>query len=121
MAEISHPLFEREGVTLLATAVAGRLALSGELSGRMEWFAGALASTLPATGRITLDMAEFEVEDGVAMTHLINALRQQLRQGRGVTLDGASQLVAHNLYRIGLLDPASGLLLHNTREDEPYG
>lgn len=67
-----------------------------------------------------LDLAEFDIEDGVAATHAVNAVRLLCSRVPMLQIVAAPQVLAHNLYRTGLL--AEGVIeLKEMREDEAYG
>lgn len=70
--------------------------------------------------RIELDLADAEAGDGVGVAELVGLVSDALRAGGTVVLRSAPQIVAHNLYRVGLLEHP-GLILDATRQDEPYG
>jgi len=67
-----------------------------------------------------LDLAELELERGVELTRWVDAIRQHLREHRRVRICSCPQMLAHTLYKVGMLgDPR--LELVDTREEEPYG
>src|SRR5262249_43300605 len=75
---------------------------------------------IASTGIIVLDMSAFEVTDGVGVAAAINAIRRLLERTEKITLIAAPQLLAHNLYRVGMLADGRTELVA-TREEEPYG
>ena len=52
---------------------------------------------------------------------MVNALRALRRRCRRLVLVHAPQILAHNLYRVGMLDGEDAVELEAMREDEPYG
>lgn len=74
--------------------------------------------TQPAFSRV--DLSELDIEDGVAAAEAVNAIRLLHRRVDSLELVSAPQLLAHNLYRTGLLLDA-GIVLRAMREDEAYG
>lgn len=65
-------------------------------------------------------LSDADIDDGKTMAAFVALLKRALQNGAVLNLDGAPQLVAHNLYRIGF-HPHQNLYLTNMREDEPYG
>jgi anti-anti-sigma regulatory factor len=70
------------------------------------------------SGTIRLDLHGLDIDDGVAITIAVNALRQLSSRAAKLILIAAPQMLCHNLYRIGLLD-GDGIELIEMREDEP--
>jgi anti-anti-sigma regulatory factor len=100
---------------------AGALVLAGELmaddASRLEqWFH--LLALFETPQR--LELGELDIADGVAATHMLNIVRLLLNRCGQVTLVGSPQLLAHNLYRAGLLYEGCAITLLDMREDEPY-
>ncbi len=69
---------------------------------------------------IDVCLADVDALDGKAMATLVALIHDALLDGSRVTLRQAPQIVAHNLYRLDLLRHA-GLVLIETRVEEPYG
>lgn len=67
-----------------------------------------------------LDLADMEIEDGVAATYAVNAVRVMLSRVPRLCIESAPQVLAHNLYRTGLLS-GGNIELIAMREDEAYG
>jgi hypothetical protein len=111
-----------ERLTLAAdldvTVAEGRIGLHGEL--RQE-NAMALLQWLEAAAEIAvIEMDELDIADGVACTQAVNLIRLILMHRENLCIHGAPQVLAHNLYRTGLL--AEGrIVLQSMREDEAYG
>ncbi len=115
-------MIELQSLVIHAERQNGALLLAGELSGddaaRLErWFSRLELHETPAR----LELAELDIVDGVAATHMLNIVRLILHRCGQATLNGAPQLLAHNLYRAGLLFDGCAITLSDMREDEPYG
>ena len=67
-----------------------------------------------------LDMSALDITDGVGVTTMINAIRHLLERTNKVIIIAAPQMLAHNLYRVGMLAD-SRIELVDIREEEPYG
>ncbi len=85
---------------------AGLIGVEGEVG---ERGVAALAEALDLasqafSGPLTLDLGGLEIADGVAMAELITALRVLLARHGRLLLSPAPQLLAHTLYRVGLLE-----------------
>lgn len=94
------------------------LSLSGDLDRHngvvlLHWL-----EALPVISR--LDLAELDIVDGVAATHAVNAVRMLHSRASFLCIEHAPQVLAHNLYRTGLLMD-DGIVLEAMREDEAYG
>ena len=70
---------------------------------------------------VLIELYEFDILDGVAATAAVNAVRVLLERCGKVTLIGAPQILAHNLYRVGMLADDGPIRLLDMREDEAYG
>jgi hypothetical protein len=94
------------------------LALSGDLT-RLN--GQELLSWLQALPAITcFDLADLDIEDGVAATEAVNAVRLLSSRVTRLRIIAAPQVLAHNLYRTGML--ATGKIeLVDMREDEAFG
>lgn len=68
----------------------------------------------------TLELEGLDIEDGVAATLAVNAVRLLGSRVPLLRIIHAPQLLAHNLYRVGLL-LQGGIVLVAVREEEPYG
>lgn len=111
-----------EELNISASKQAGVLVLAGELSAAdgnklEQWFH--LLEVFETPQR--LELAELDIVDGVAATHMLNIVRLILNRCGQATLSGAPQLLAHNLYRAGLLFDGCAITLEGMREDEAYG
>lgn len=68
-------------------------------------------------GIIHLELDELELDDGSAVAEAVNALRRLLTHGP-VVLHHAPQMLAHTLYKTGMLQ-GDRLQLETPRVDEP--
>lgn len=89
------------------------------LPGALRALPGALRA-LPGVGELILDLEDLDLEDGVAVAHLVTGLRALRARCDRLVLVGAPQMLAHTLYKVGALsDP--GLSLVDPRQDEGMG
>jgi anti-anti-sigma regulatory factor len=77
--------------------------------------------SVASNGTTVLNMSAFDVMDGVGVTTVINAIRSLLERTQKIMIIAAPQMLAHNLYRVGMLAANSRIELVDMREDEPYG
>lgn len=82
-------------------------------------FAACLAA-LDGEGPAVLEMQELELLDGVSVAEAVNGLRALARRRGAVRLRHAPQMLAHTLYKRGLLIEEP-LVLESPRHDEGYG
>jgi anti-anti-sigma regulatory factor len=68
---------------------------------------------------ITLELEDLVLEDGAAVAEAVNALRELGRHTR-VVVRHAPQLLAHTLYKTGMLR-SQRFELAEPRQEEPYG
>jgi len=95
-----------------------RVLLYGELrhdnaSQFYTWMIG-----IGAVSQLWLD--EFDIVDGVAAVEAVNIVRHLLEGQTSLSIHGSPQVLAHNLYRTGLLGEGR-IHLEAMREDEAYG
>lgn len=81
-------------------------------------FASALAS-LGGDGPVQLELVDLELLDGVSVAEAVNAVRALARRRGPVLLRHAPQMLAHTLYKRGLLLQES-LTLEDPRHDEGF-
>ena len=94
------------------------LILRGDLTGVSGHELLSWLQTLPAIP--SLDLAELDIEDGVAATEAVNAVRLLCSRVTRLRIIASPQVLAHNLYRTGML--ATGTIeLVDMREDEAFG
>lgn len=95
--------------------------IEGDLTaGNADEFAHRLLGlTTDARGEITLDLHGLDIADGAGLAVAIVAIRQLGARAAKLILVGAPQMLAHNLYRVGLL--GGGIELVDMRQDEPAG
>ena len=90
----------------------GILFIEGEVSGHnVDDFCQQIRPYFPPTKGF--DLLDFDIEDGVAMAALITFLRQVVP----VEIHHAPQMLAHTIYKIGMLDTGS-IQLIRPRYDE---
>lgn len=73
-----------------------------------------------AIQEMEVDLSDCDADGAMPLLEAINLVRGWLRQGVAVTLHGAPQLLAHDLYRVGLLLPGSRLHLDEPRNEIGY-
>jgi hypothetical protein len=67
-----------------------------------------------------LDLGELEVDDGPELARLVTRLRSLLEEHEALALHGCPQLLAHMLYKAGMLR-SGRIRLISVRDEEPYG
>lgn len=96
------------------------LIISGDLDASgITQFEAEIAALPLLPDPLRLDLSGFDISDGLAAVAAVDAMRR-LARGRRLVLQGAPQLLAHNLYRVGDLEGGS-VVLEATRQDEAYG
>lgn len=96
------------------------LTLMGELRGaEPDWLSRAMAEVGPAA--VVVELQEVDVADGTGALLGVDLVRRLLTHCGRVELRHAPQLLAHNLYRVGLLEGPGVVALVEPREEEPYG
>lgn len=99
------------------------LAISGELTeAAMDKLDSLLGNyPLAASGKMTLDLTDMDVDESIALTRLINSIRSLRDRLDHLVICGAPQILGHNLYRINELGQGHHIELIDMREDEAYG
>lgn len=69
---------------------------------------------------IDLGELEFDAHDGVEVARWVDRIREHLRTQGRVRVRRCPQMLAHTLYKVGLLRDGR-IELIDTREEEPYG
>lgn len=69
----------------------------------------------------TLELAGLEIPDADGIAVAIEVIRQLLLRTPFLTIAHAPHLLAHTLYRLGILEPGGRLSLLEPRQEEPYG
>ncbi len=104
------------------TARGVRLSLAGEVDGSrcacLEHFWQRRAAG--TFDEIEVDLHAVDALDGAAVATLVNLFRASLAAGARVILEAPPQMLAHTLYKCGLLDPERGITLRAPRTEEPY-
>jgi anti-anti-sigma regulatory factor len=67
-----------------------------------------------------LELAELDLDGSAATLAAVDAVRRLLEASGRLTLYNSPQILAHTLYRVGLLETGT-LELRDTRQEEPYG
>ncbi|HKP85362.1 MAG TPA: STAS domain-containing protein [Blastocatellia bacterium] len=100
----------------------GGIVIEGELteSNAEEFERQIKALTSEARREITIDLYGLDIDDGVALATAINSLRLLRARAARIVLEGAPQMLGHNLYRVGLLGD-DRIELIDMRKDEPGG
>lgn len=108
---ISLERTEREGGALLVFSGVLDAGNPGSLSRLIERQAG---------GAAFADLAELDLDGAAAVIEAVDAVRALVGASGRLTLFNSPQVLAHTLYRVGLLEGAA-LELVDTRQEEPYG
>lgn len=74
----------------------------------------------PVQEPLTLELAGLEIPDSAGIAAAIEALRLLLQRTPSLTVVHSPHLLAHTLYRLGLLEEGR-LALVEPRQEEPYG
>lgn len=82
--------------------------------------AAGLRQALVERGAGTWELLDLELEDGVSVAEVVNAVAALRARGQRVELRHAPQMLAHTLYKVGRLEDP-GLVLVEPRQDEGYG
>jgi hypothetical protein len=72
-----------------------------------------------ATMPVRLDLSDLDVEDGPSLARWVSELRARAER-EPLVLDHCPQLLAHTLYKAGVLGHGR-ITLARVREEEPYG
>lgn len=111
-----------ERIALAPELEAGLVGDSLSLQGELTRLNGAVLEQWLATlsGIAVLELSELDIGDGVAATHALNVVRLLRSRTPLLRIVAAPQVLAHNLYRTGML-AGGGIVLEAMREDEAYG
>lgn len=96
------------------------LSVEGALSAPAAAHLVAQAATLDLPDTLWLDLSELEVDDGVAVAELINLVRALAARVTLLTLHDAPQMLAHTLYKVGMLEEGH-IRLSQPRQEEGSG
>ncbi len=69
-------------------------------------------------GKVELLMEDAELIDGISVTRMVEAVRCLLRNFDQVRLIYSPQMLAHSIYKVGMLKGGAGLELVDPREEE---
>ena len=67
-------------------------------------------------GTVCLDLEELDLPDGVAVAETVNALREILNTGRHLEIHFSPQMLAHTLYKSGMLENGRVTLIDPVEE-----
>lgn len=100
----------------------GRIAIEGELHRANAYdFVHQLRTMTPnSTNKVTLDLAGLDIEDGLALTTAVSALKDLKLRSEKVVLTAAPQILGHNLYQLGLLEGYAPIEVTDMRLDESF-
>lgn len=100
--------------------VHGALVVDGPVDGAEAPALGEamLREAASISGPLQLDLRELEPLDGVAVAELVTALRALLARHGRLELIAAPQMLAHTLYRVGLLEDGR-LVVREVVSEEP--
>jgi len=79
--------------------------------------AAAFAMRTDQGAELRVEMDTLELEDGVSVAEMINGLRALLSRWEQLTLVEAPQMLAHTLYKVGMLR-SGRIVLIDPREDQ---
>ena len=107
----------------LIEKTAGTVLIVGELTGHnVRSFQAALSQLAADPDRpLILQLHALDIEDGIALTVVLNTLRELSGRVKRLVIDGAPQMLGHNLYRAGMLSANGAIELTNMRLDEASG
>ncbi len=66
---------------------------------------------------IRLEFEELDLLDGAAVAEAVNAIREILETGRSLEIHHAPQMLAHTLYKTGMLADGRILLIEPVEEE----
>ncbi|MEE9241374.1 MAG: hypothetical protein V3U53_09340 [bacterium] len=69
-------------------------------------------------GKVEFLMEDAELIDGISVTRMVEAVRCLLRNFDQVRLIYSPQMLAHSIYKVGMLKGGAGLELVDPREEE---
>jgi len=75
--------------------------------------------TEPHPDTVRLDLSEEEADDPIALANRIDELRVLVEAGCTVELQHCPQMLAHTLYKAGLLQ-GGRIVIASMRAEEPY-
>lgn len=68
-----------------------------------------------------LDLAGLDIMDAAGIAAAVEVIRMLSTHSPVMSVNHAPHLLAHTLYRIGLLETGSHIVLVDPRQEEPYG
>jgi hypothetical protein len=75
--------------------------------------------TEPHPDVVSLDLVDEEADDPIALANRIDELRVLVEAGCVVELQSCPQMLAHTLYKAGLLQ-GGRIVIRSMRAEEPY-
>ena len=69
---------------------------------------------------VRVEMGGVDAIDSQGVAQMVTLLRRNLAEGACLVLDAPPQVLAHTLYKVGLLEPGQRVALLNARSEEPY-
>jgi anti-anti-sigma regulatory factor len=98
---------------------AGALVVEGDLDGGAADAVvdGVTRAWARRGDRDVLDLTDLDVDDGVANARMVDLVRALRDAAGGIVVEGAPQMLAHVLYKVGDLEDGRIRLLH-PRSDE---
>lgn len=85
------------------------LRVKGEATGTRNPFVTVADRLVVGDYEVLLDLSEFEVEEGYALTQCVNSLRELLIRGAKIAITGAPPIFTAGITRAGLLLPPTAL------------
>ncbi|MFO0945319.1 MAG: STAS domain-containing protein [Planctomycetota bacterium] len=67
-----------------------------------------------------VDMSEVEEIDPIAVATMVTLLRRHVDAGASVLLESPPQMLAHTLYKTGMLESGNRIRIDSPRTEEPY-
>lgn len=69
---------------------------------------------------LRVDMTDVDDIDPIAVATLVTLLRRHTNAGATVVLDAPPQMLAHTLYKTGMIEAGEPLTIVHPRTEEPY-
>jgi anti-anti-sigma regulatory factor len=97
-----------------------RIEIEGELSAAAldDFNAGLVPIAVDPRQKVHLDLSRLDIDDGIGVAAAVQACRRLHLTSAGLVIIGSPQILAHNLYRVGLLGGESPVTLIEMRQDE---
>lgn len=110
------------GPLIKVTLGEGSIRVEGDLCAETAAVLTAELNGIPSNPaiKLTFDLSSLEVEDGLGLAEALRLFRHLHRRSAGLVIIGSPQLLAHNLYRVGMLEGSNPVVLVDMRHDEPH-